>query len=914
MKLIKLAIATSVALALSACSDNENAGTYLIKAKTYLNANQVNEGMIELKNALKLEPKNAEVRFLLGQLYLSQGRGLEAVKELERAKQLKYSLEKVIPLLARAYIITESDGDVIALSAETEKLSADIKSHYLAYKTLAALRSEDVELADETLILINSLASTTVYNDLAQGYVAFSQKDLAQAQSHVDLVLASMPAQLDALMLQGQIQVAAEKYKEASESFEQYLKAQPYSGLVQLLLADALLKAGELEKAEAHADAILAKVNNQPFANYIKASVRFANKDYQQASEFAEKALQANFKQLQLKLIAGSSAFQLKNYEQANYHLSAVEQYLPKDHVARRMLAVSQLQLGLVDDISETLSGFESSTDKDSEFISSLSLKMFELGAVNQARDLVDQASPTDSQDAKQSAREGILKLMMNDPSGMEDLKDAIELDPELIEAELALAFAAVQMGDIEQATIISKKWQENYPKKSGGFNLLAAINIKEKRFEEAKVALKKSLKLESNNFYALTEMVKVEALLDNTDKAKQLSSALIKNYPNSVKVLGQYFQLNPNETGLIPLKSSVEANNAQIRVGILYAEALFSLSRIEESIEVLKSYKTDIKTPKKYWQLLYRVTRELNKPAQLKAVLDDWRKVNPYHIEPVVLLADFYGKKREYSRAISLINSALSQHDNNLLLRIVKLNLLLNSQQTEEAKTLFATFDRKELSESFIAGIEGRLFLLEKNYAEAVPKLAIFYQAKPSHQNVINLAVALQGNNEVPRATTLLEDHIDQFKGNERVRTLLASLYLNGQQQKALTSYQEIIKTQPNNVLVNNNLAWLYMEGGSIDKALLHAETAYNLAPKHANVVDTYSQVLLKSGNKRLSLEKAEQAYELSETKDTDIALNYIEVLIANSRKNEAKKLLLAIDTATDKQTEKKALLMEQL
>ena len=95
MKLIKLAIATSVALALSACSDNENAGTYLIKAKTHLSANQVNEGMIELKNALKLEPKNAEVRFLLGQLYLSQGRGLEAVKELERAKQLKYSLEKV---------------------------------------------------------------------------------------------------------------------------------------------------------------------------------------------------------------------------------------------------------------------------------------------------------------------------------------------------------------------------------------------------------------------------------------------------------------------------------------------------------------------------------------------------------------------------------------------------------------------------------------------------------------------------------------------------------------------------------------------------------------------------------------------------------------------------------------------------
>ena len=114
--------------------------------------------------------------------------------------------------------------------------------------------------------------------------------------------------------------------------------------------------------------------------------------------------------------------------------------------------------------------------------------------------------------------------------------------------------------------------------------------------------------------------------------------------------------------------------------------------------------------------------------------------------------------------------------------------------------------------------------------------------------------------------------------------------------------------------MLVNNNLAWLYMEGGSIDKALVHAETAYNLAPKHANVVDTYSQVLLKSGNKRLSLEKAEKAYELSEGKDIDITLNYIEVLIANSRKNEAKRLLESIKTNNETQQAKKNQIENQL
>ncbi|MCJ8321777.1 MAG: PEP-CTERM system TPR-repeat protein PrsT [Colwellia sp.] len=915
MKLMKLAIVTSIALALTACGDNESAQSYLVKAKSHLSENQVNESIIALKNALKIEPKNGEVRFLLGQLYLSQGRGAEAVKELERSKKFKYSPSKVVPLLARAYILTDADDDVIALSKEADTLPVEVKSHYLAYKTLAALRSQNQELAQETVKSVKLLSSNSVYSFLAQGYLAFSQQKLEQAETLVGRVLSIKPLQPDALMLQGQIAVATKNFTQASTSFEQYLKVQPYSGLVQLLLADALLNAGEMDKAEQHADAILAKIANQPFANYIKAMVRFSKNDYQKASEHAEAALQANFKKIQLKLIAGSSAFQLKNYEQANHHLSAIVTYLPQDHVGRRMLAVSQLQLGLVDDISETLSGFEATSVEDSAFISSLSLQMFELGAVNQAKNLVKKSSTGNApQDAMQSAREGILKLKMNDPSGMEDLKIAVKLNPELIEAELALAFAAVQIGDIDQAIAISQKWQNKYPNKPGGFNLLAAINIKQKHYEKAKVALSKSLAIQADNIFALTEMVKVEALLNNTEEANRRSAALVKSHPDNVRALTQYFSLNQNDSGLVLLKSAYDNDKTDVQIGVLYAEALMSLKQINESIDVLNSYTVDSKTPKKYWQLLYRATGALQKPEKLQKVLNDWRKINPYHIEPVILLADFYGIKREFSRAISLINTALEQHDNSLVLIVVKLNLLLNSQRVSEAKSLFNTIERDQLNPAFVDGIEGRIYLLEKNFPQAVPKLLSFYQVKPSHQNVIYLAAALQGTNETAGTMALLESHVDKFKGNDRVQALLASMYLNGQQDKALIIYQKIIETQPNNVMINNNLAWLHMENGELEKALFHAEAAYKLSSDNANVVDTYSQVLLKSGNKRQALEKAEAAYKLSDTKDVDIALNYIEVLIANSRKNEAKTLLTNTSTKNNAQQEKKSMLISQL
>ena len=141
-----------------------------------------------------------------------------------------------------------------------------------------------------------------------------------------------------------------------------------------------------------------------------------------------------------------------------------------------------------------------------------------------------------------------------------------------------------------------------------------------------------------------------------------------------------------------------------------------------------------------------------------------------------------------------------------------------------------------------------------------------------------------------------------------------MASFYLDGQQEKALTTYELIAKTQPDNFMINNNLAWLYLQKGQLEIALSHAEKAYKAAPKVPNVVDTYSQVLLKQGNKRLALETAEKAYNLSKGKDTDIMLNYIEVLIANSRKNEAKKLLAKTDTSNGEQSKKKSFLLNQL
>lgn len=914
MKFVKATVCLSVLLALSACGETETVESHLTSAKTYLSQDKVNESIIALKNAIRTDVKNAEARFLLGQVYLNLGDGVAAEKELSRAKSLGYQGKELIPLLARAFILTEADDDVIALSEQASALDNEQHSHFLAYKTLASLRNENVELAKETVALAESLTAQGKYSLLAKAYLKLAENENEDAEALVQKVLAIDNTQADTLMLQGQIATVMKNYSLASESFKQYIEQQPRSGIVQLLLADSLLKAGENEEAEKLADAILARVTNQPFALYIKAMVRFEATDYRVASELAERALSNNFNQFSLKLVAGASAFYLNNWEQSYYHLNSIVKYLPKEHQARRMLAVSQLELGLVDEISTTLGDIESVNDTDAQFLSSLSFKLLELGATEEAKKLLAQSQSKESSDATQNARQGILKLMMNDPSGMQDLKEAVQINPEFVEAELALAYAALQTNDVEQAKNIAQKWQDKYPDKAGGFNLMASVHIKLEEFAQAEQLLEQSLAKEDNNLFALTEQLRIARIQKDDALSKQRVDNLINLYPEHNKALRHYFGIYKNEKALAKLAAAYEAEPKELQKALLYSEALLTLKQAKKAQSVLVNFENDNKLPKRYWQVAVLTYKQLQEQTKEQSTLEKWMKQSPYHIEPVILLADSYANQRNYERALNIVNRGYEHHPDNLILQMVNMQLLLNSKQLQPSKELYQTLALRDIEENLKQGFLGRILMLEGKFVQAVPKMEKLYQAYANSQNAIYLAAAYMGNNDRDKAQNHLANYIKTNPNDARVKALLANLYLGDNNDKALGYYADLIKSQPNNVLVNNNLAWLYLEQGELDKALLHAEAAIKYGEKIPNVLDTYAKILLKKGDLAGALKQSSKASNLAKGQDVDIELNYAEILIANSQQSEARKVINDLQTVTPAQNEKKAQLVKRL
>ncbi len=914
MKFIKTTICLTLLLALSACSEKQTADSYLDKAKNYSYENKVYESIIELKNAIRLDNKHAEARFLLGRAYLNLGDGVAAVKELERAKSFHYPANKVIPLLARAYILTESDADIIALSDQATTLANDEQSHFLAYKTLAAIRSDNIELARASATLAESLTNKSLYSMLASAYVQLADNKNEQANTTVTRILSIDEENPDALMLQGQVAMLMKNYTQASTSFKHYLKVQPNSASVQLLLADALLRNQKYQEAEKYAATILAIVPNQPFAHYIKAMVYFNDKDFTNASHHAETAIVNGFKSFNLQLLAGASAFYLKKWEQSYNHLSGIITSVPNDHQARKMLAVSQLELGLVDEISTTLQGVEAGNDANAPFLTSLSFKLLELGATDKAKQLLAKSAKFPSSDAKQNARQGVLKLMLNDPSGIQDLKDAIELNPELTEAELALAFAALKTNDTAQALKIAEKWQKKYPEKAGGLNLMASVHIHQQEYSQAEELLKQSLTLEANNIFALTEQLKIAQLQKNEVLSKKRVDHLISVFPHNTQALRSYFSLYRNEEALHKIATSFEQDNKNLPKALLFAEALFSLKQSNKAITTLMSFENNNTLPKKYWQLLTLIYRQQQQINNLVLTLEKWRKKSPYHLEPVILLADIYAAQKNYAKALKMVNNTFQYHPDNSMLHLVKMQLLLNTNQIEQAKTVYRKLAHSEISDTLKQGLLGRLLLLEEKYPQAVSKLEGFYKAYPSKQNARYLSLAYLRNKENDKAVKLFENFLTVNPEDTDIKIDLAGVYLANDVAKAVEIYGDVIKKQPNNIVVNNNLAWLYLERGDVEKAFSHAKLAYELAPQNVNVIDTYAKVLLKKGNHVDALEHASRANKLAKGTKIDIVFNYIEALIANKRLNEARKLLEKTTPKSSEHTARKAKLLNEI
>ena len=131
-------VALLVVLSLAGCGDKPE--QLVASAQQYIDRQDFNSAIIQLKNALTAQPDYAEARYLLGVSQLRVNDLLSAEKELRKAQQLRYPAEKTSPALAEVLlnlgkaseVVSEFQGTTLTDPRAQARLQGHVGNAFLA--------------------------------------------------------------------------------------------------------------------------------------------------------------------------------------------------------------------------------------------------------------------------------------------------------------------------------------------------------------------------------------------------------------------------------------------------------------------------------------------------------------------------------------------------------------------------------------------------------------------------------------------------------------------------------------------------------------------------------------------------------------------------------------------------------------
>ena len=897
------ALVFSVLLIITGCS-KKTSEEYIALAETKIQENDIPTAIIELKNAISVNAQDPKSRFMLGNLYAQRGSSAAAEKELLRASELGYEPNEVLPILANVYSLQFKHAEIIKLVEESRNLAPEVTTSLLLYKALAHFQLGEPFKAKKAVADANEISSDSLYSKLGNAYVDFSNKQIDTSLDKIEEILREQPDFADAHLLKGQLTSVSNDTKGAVESFEKYKELLPQTFQSRVFLANAYVKNGQYEEAEKEIDILLKISPEQPFVNQLKGTVRFEAQDFSNAKQYAEKAIQNGSSDLLNKIIAGVSAFKLGNYEQAFKHLSFIKDKLPPKHSILKMLAVLELKLGTTGESGYTLTGLDGLTEDDVILLSATSAQLMRDGKTSQAKSILDKVDSIEFSDPLRIAQKGMLRLSLDDIDGLDDLEQALAMDPDHEIANTALARAYIDNELYDKALELSRAWIQQKPQEVYGYILAAVSYSKLKKTNQAENMYNEALLIDPNNITANTYYADKAEATGDKKSAAAFFGKIIRANPEHIDSLRKYFvlqrDLGDSEGGLKPIERAFNQAPEKLQFRILYAQALFTQGRYSQSIELLEQTSpTDVGSDR-YWLVLgnsYFYNGQYDKAI---AITESWVSKQPNNKEAYLRLIALQDINKNFAQALRAAKLAQEKFPEE------QFGMLVTYFSIVTGDIRAAEFSYSSLSDDVKNSVQGQglmgQILLEKNQPEkALPKLQAFYEQSRSVNNSTLVAKALKVLKRYSQAIEFLKEHQRLNGPSIAAEVQIAEIYiLQGNEDMAEAKYNSILKQEPENLLSLNNLAYLLIKKNKYEEALKLAKRAVEIAPKQSPIQDTYGTALFKSGQYAEAVKVFEKLY-VSNKKDVELALRYAEAMIAAKETDSAQKLLDLIEKNKD-------------
>jgi putative PEP-CTERM system TPR-repeat lipoprotein len=891
MKVSIVALLLSSLIGLTGCQQ-KTSDEHIAAAKAFVVEGDQQAAIVELKNAIQLDPDQAEARFELGNLYLEQNKYQAAEKELSRAMELGYSASKIIPLLARAYQRTGANAALENIDHAMAELTTVERAEVGYYKVQSLIQLNKTDEASLLIQEIMQLDTGSVYKGLTSVLSSVLDQNNKEALEAAIVLQKQAPLNKDVLSVTARLYLLNNQPTEAADVYVKYVDAAPDDIETRFALANMLVEQGRTQEAEKHVD-ILLKINDQnSLLNQLKGVIRAADDDFANAQKFSELAISNGNTDPVVRLVAGYSAFQQGDFAAAVTHLALIAGSLPDNHPGLRILAASQLQTGMTTEASEVLKRLDSLTAADASLFSSTGYELLQAGEAKKAKALIERVENI-SETSDDLTRLGVLKLSLNNIDGVLDLENAVAKSPESITAKTTLATAYMATNQIEKAQALSDEWKKEASNDPQGFLLAGEVALRKNDLVTAEAEFLSASAIAPDNNKVKMSLVGLDIRNEEMDAATLKLEKIIATSPDYLPALTAYFaikqQQGSSNEGMAPILAQLKKTPKNAELAVLAARMQASESKYDKALELLNDIPADENAPGGFWPSKGLALLQSGKIDEAEAHYKAWIELAPNNREAALGQLLLLDSQNKYSDGLALTKRYLNARDD-IQIQVLQSYFLVMSGDNESARKVVSGLAKEVQELPFVRGVMARVKLREGKPADAIEDAEASFNANQNSKNLQVLVMAYDLTGNTDKSYEVLTTYAEHKPEDLSALMLLAEKEIGKNKVAAIGKYNEALKLNENNFIVLNNLAFLLMEENKIDEALGFAKRAYDLKPNNAATVDTYAQILIRQNKQKEALEAYNRVMN-DDVENEEIFLNYIETLLLNDSKIIAKR-----------------------
>jgi putative PEP-CTERM system TPR-repeat lipoprotein len=886
--------ASVLAAVLVACGGQATPEKLLQEAKRYEDQGDYNAAVIQLKNALQAAPENVTARYRLGLLYLATGDAASAEKELRKALEVKNPPPEVWPALGKALL---RQGDYNRVLEETKSVETDPRAspELLSLRGNAYAAGGKSEKAQASYDA--ALKARPDFADalLGKARLAASKRDYTTAAELTDRVLAKEPGNAEALLLSGELLRVQGKDEAALALYNKILEKVPGNVTARLSRASLLLAGGKIEEAARDVAAARKAQPNNLMGHYMQALLEYRKGNFKAAEDALQNVLRYSAVHLPSLLLAGAVEYQLGSLEFAEQHLRTVLDKMPNNVPARKLLGAVLIRNRQPQKAIEVLSPALKEATPDSAMLALLGEAYMNGNDYEQASQYLARASALDPKSAGLRTGLGASRLAAGDVAqAMADLESAVKLDTTAYQADTMLIVSHLSRKEFPQALAAVEGLAKKQPNNPLTYNLQGAAYLGAKDLFHARASFEHALKLDPGFFPASLNLAQLDIQENKPQLAQQRFEEILAKDKSNLQALialaGVSSAAGNDKEALNWLIRAHRENPKSAQAVLALARHYLRRGEAKLALAVSQEGYNEIPGNTDVLDLLGLCQLAAGDKGNALSTFAKLAKLQPASPLPQMRIATAQLANDNTAAATLSLEKALEIQPNFLDAQVLLAGIHVRAGRFDEAMKIAQEVQQKAPKSAAGYEMEGNVLIAQKKPAAAAYEKA--YAIAPSGPLTIKLHTAYALAGQEAKGGARLEQWLKANPGDAGARIYLADLKLKeGKNKEAAEHYEAVLKLQPQNLLVLNNLAWSLNELKD-PRALDFAEQAYRLKPDNAAIIDTLGAILIERGQVGRGLELLKSAAERLPD-SPNIRLHLAEALFKSGDKKGAREEL---------------------